>query len=94
MKQKIWLSTPHMGGNELNYIKVAFESNWLAPLGPNVDAFEDALAEYTGMKYAVALSSGTAAIHLALIVLGIKPGDEVISSTFTFFLFIFPITYS
>jgi dTDP-4-amino-4,6-dideoxygalactose transaminase len=90
---KIWLSSPHMGGTELNYINKAFKENWIAPLGPNVDNFEQDLSKYTGSKYASALSSGTAAIHLALIMLGVEAGDEVICSTFTFSASCNPIAY-
>lgn len=93
MKPKIWLSSPHMGGTEQKYIQEAFDSNWIAPLGQNVDAFEDSLARYSGVKHVAALSSGTAAIHLALIILGVKQGDEVIASTFTFSATINPIVY-
>ena len=93
MPQKIWLSPPHMGGAERKYISEAFDSNWIAPLGPNVDAFEDSLCGFTGIKHAAALSSGTAAIHLALILLGIKRGDEVIVSTFTFSATVNPVVY-
>lgn len=82
-----------MGGNEQKYIKEAFESNWIAPLGANVDAFENSLAEYCGSVHVAALSSGTAAIHLALILLGVKPGDEVIVSTLTFSASVNPIVY-
>jgi len=73
MKDKIWLSSPHMSdeGYELEYIKEAFESNWIAPLGPNVDGFERELADKVGAKYAAALSSGTAAIHMALKAAGV-----------------------
>ncbi|MCF6185538.1 MAG: aminotransferase class I/II-fold pyridoxal phosphate-dependent enzyme, partial [Bacteroidales bacterium] len=84
MKQKIWLSSPHMSGNEIKYIQDAFKENWVAPLGPNVNGFENELAEYLNVKNAAALSSGTAALHLALIILGIKKDDEVLVSTFTF----------
>jgi dTDP-4-amino-4,6-dideoxygalactose transaminase len=93
MKNKIYLSSPHMGGNELSYIYEAFEHNWIAPLGPNVDNFELDLVKYTGAKYASALSSGTAAIHLALIMLGVETGDEVICSSFTFSASCNPIVY-
>ncbi|MCJ7448012.1 MAG: aminotransferase class I/II-fold pyridoxal phosphate-dependent enzyme [Bacteroidales bacterium] len=92
-KKRIYLSSPHMGGAEQKYIKVAFDTNWIAPLGANVDAFEEAIARYCGIKHVVALSSGTAAIHLALILLGVKPGDEVIASSFTFSATINPIVY-
>jgi dTDP-4-amino-4,6-dideoxygalactose transaminase len=93
MNNKIWLSSPHMGGNEIKYVNDAFEYNWIAPLGPNVDNFELDLASFTGAKYASALSSGTAAIHLALIMLGVEAGDEVICSSFTFSASCNPIVY-
>ncbi len=93
-KKRIYLSSPHMGGTELKYVNDAFNTNWVAPLGPNVDAFEHSLADYCGIKHAAALSSGTAAIHLALIILGIKPGDEVIASSFTFSATVNPIVYT
>lgn len=92
-KKRVFLSSPHMSGREMKYIQEAFDQNWVAPLGPNVDSFETTLSNYCGVRYAAALSSGTAAIHLALILLGIKPGDEVIASTFTFSATINPILY-
>ena len=92
-KKRIYLSSPHMSGGEMKYIHEAFEQNWVAPLGPNVDNFEHALAGYCGIKHAAALSSGTAAIHLALVLLGVKPGDEVIASSFTFSATINPVLY-
>lgn len=91
--KRIYLSSPHMGGAEQKYIKEAFDTNWVAPLGANVDAFEETLAHYFKVKQAAALSSGTAAIHLALIILGVKSGDEVISSSFTFSATVNPIVY-
>lgn len=91
--KRIYLSSPHMSGREMKYIKEAFDQNWIAPLGPNVDEFEKDLAKYCGVKHAAALSSGSAALHLALILLGVKPGDEVIASTFTFSATINPIVY-
>jgi dTDP-4-amino-4,6-dideoxygalactose transaminase len=91
--KKIWLSPPHMSGGEMKYIQEAFESNWVAPMGPNVDAFEKELCAYTNAQYAVALNSGTAAIHLALISLGVGQGDEVICSSFTFSATANPIAY-
>ena len=91
--QKIWLSTPHMGGMEMEYVKEAFETNWISPVGPNITAFEEELARYNGVGYCAALSSGTAAIHLALIILGVQRGDEVICSTFTFSGSCNPIIY-
>lgn len=91
---KIWLSSPHMGGTEQNYIKDAFESNWVAPLGPNVTGFEQDLENYLGNEvYVGALSSGTAAIHLGLILLGVQPGDEVLCQTMTFSASANPILY-
>ena len=93
MNKRIFLSPPHMGGNELTYINEAFESNYIAPLGHNVDTFEAQIKAYTGAKYALALTSGTAAIHLAMRVLGIKDSDEVMASTFTFIGSVAPILY-
>lgn len=93
MADKIWLSSPHMGGNEQKYINEAFEHNWIAPLGPNVNNFEEDLVLFTGSKYAAALSSGTAAIHLALILLGVGNGDEVLCQSFTFSASANPILY-
>ncbi|MDM8003110.1 MAG: DegT/DnrJ/EryC1/StrS family aminotransferase [Bacteroidota bacterium] len=93
MTRKIYLCSPHMGGTELKYVKEAFDSNWVAPLGPNVDAFERDLCAATGAKHAAALSSGTAAIHLSLIMLGVGPGDYVIGSSFTFSATVNPIAY-
>jgi len=91
---KIWLSSPHMGGNEQKYVQEAFDTNWVAPLGPNVTGFEQDLEHYIkGNKYVAALSSGTSAIHLALILLGIKAGDEVICQSFTFSASANPILY-
>lgn len=82
-----------MGGNELKYIQEAFDQNWIAPLGPNVNNFEKELCQYTGTGHCAALSSGTAAIHLALIILGVKQGDSVICSSFTFSASANPIVY-
>jgi dTDP-4-amino-4,6-dideoxygalactose transaminase len=93
MDSKIWLSSPHMGGSELKYINKAFEENWIAPLGPNVDGFENDLQDYLKIGHAAALSSGTAAIHLALIMLGIEQNDEVLVSSFTFSATVNPIIY-
>ncbi|TVZ23010.1 dTDP-4-amino-4,6-dideoxygalactose transaminase [Dokdonia sp. Hel_I_63] len=91
---KIWLSSPHMGGTEQNYVKEAFDSNWVAPLGANVNGFESDLEKYQGEDTLVAaLSSGTAAIHLALIQCGVTHGDEVICQSFTFCGSINPIIY-
>ena len=84
MKDRIFLSAPHMSGNELKYIEKVFESNYIAPLGEYVNKFEESVKEYTGSQNALAVSSGTAAIHLALRILDIKEGDDVLASTFTF----------
>lgn len=94
MKNEIWLSSPHMGGNEINFIHEAFEKNWIAPLGPNVGGFEKDLKNYLNQDVEVtALSSGTAALHLALIILGIKQGDEVLCQSLTFSASANPIVY-
>ena len=94
---KIWLSSPHMGGSEQKYINQAFEQNWIAPLGPNVNGFEEDLRNYLfseGSENAVAaLSSGTAALHLALILLGVERGDEVLCQSLTFAASANPIIY-
>lgn len=93
MLKKIYLCSPHMGGGEMKYVQEAFDSNWIAPLGPNVDGFERELCAATGAKHVAALSSGTAAIHLSLIMLGVKPGDYVIGQSFTFSATVNPIAY-
>ena len=93
MKQKIWLSSPHLTGEEQKYVTEAFETNWVAPLGPNVNGLEQDICKYTGAKACSALSSGTAAIHLALIMLGVEEGDEVLCSSFTFSATANPIRY-
>ena len=90
--KRIFLSPPHMSGYEQEYIREAFDSNYIAPLGPQVDAFEREFSEYTGIKHCVALSSGTAAIHLALQLIGVQPGDEVFASTLTFIGSVTPVT--
>ncbi len=82
-----------MSGKEIPYVEEAFRDNWIAPLGPNVNYFEKELAEYTGVKHVAVLISGTSAIHLALILLGVKPGDLVISQSFTFSATVNPIAY-
>lgn len=93
-KDKIWLSSPHMGGHEQEFIKQAFDENWVAPLGPNVNGFEDDLKQYLGEgKHVAALSSGTSAIHLALIMLGVEQGDFVICQSMTFSASANPILY-
>jgi dTDP-4-amino-4,6-dideoxygalactose transaminase len=91
--QQILLSTPHMGDAEMGFIQEAFESNWIAPLGPNVDAFEREIAALVGTKHAAALSSGTAALHLALRLVGVGRGDKVFCSSFTFAASANPIVY-
>jgi dTDP-4-amino-4,6-dideoxygalactose transaminase len=93
MNPKIWLSSPHIGKNELQYINEAFSSNWIAPLGPHVNAFEQGLQTLTHTKHAAALSSGTSAIHLALILLGVKSGDTVFCQSITFSASANPIAY-
>lgn len=94
MNTKIWLSSPHMGGNELKYIHEAFDENWVAPLGPNVNNFELDLEKFIGENTKIAaLSAGTAALHLALIILGVKAGDEVICQSMTFSASANPIAY-
>lgn len=92
-KKRIYLSPPHMGDKEFAFVKEAFESNWIAPVGPHVDMFEKEFCEITGALFAAAVSSGSAAIHLALILLGIQPGDEVMCSTLTFAATANPIAY-
>lgn len=91
--EKIWLSSPHMGGNEQSYIKEAFDENWIAPLGPNVNGFESDIQSFTGASHAAALSSGTGAIHIALDILGVGPGDYVLVQSFTFCASVNPIQY-
>lgn len=91
---KIWLSSPHMGGNEQGYVDEAFKTNWIAPLGPNVNLFEESIQDYVGNEvHVAALSAGTAAIHLALEILGVSRGDEVICQSFTFSASANPIMY-
>lgn len=90
---RIPLSSPHMSGLENQYIQDAFRTNWVAPLGPNVEAFETEFAELVGAQYALAVNSGTAALHLALIGAGVGPGDEVIVSTLTFAASVNPVVY-
>jgi dTDP-4-amino-4,6-dideoxygalactose transaminase len=90
---QVLLSTPHIGDAEMEYVQEAFRTNWIAPLGPNVDAFEKEVAGYVGISHGVALSSGTAAIHLALRLLDVGPGDVVFCSTLTFAASVNPIVY-
>ena len=91
---KIWLSSPHMGGTEMSYMQEAYDSNWIAPLGPNVTAFEEALEKYVKEEAVVAcLASGTSALHLALIMAGVTSGDTVLCQSFTFSASANPIRY-
>ena len=91
--EKIWLSSPHMGGTEQDYVNSAFEANWIAPLGPNVNGFESDIQSFTGAEHAAALSSGTGAIHIALDILGVGKGDYVFVQSFTFCASVNPIEY-
>src|ERR1700749_339878 len=94
MRSKIWMSSPHKGGTEQQYVKDAFDTNWIAPLGPNVNGFEHDLELFLDNdSYVAALSSGTAGLHLGLVLLGVKPGDEVICQSMTFSATANPITY-
>lgn len=94
MKSRIYLSSPHMGGTEEAFVNEAFQANWIAPLGPNVSGFEKDLENYLGEGvHVAALSSGTAALHLALILLGVSEGDEVVCQSFTFIASANPIRY-
>ena len=96
MNKRIYLCLAHMSesGMEQKYIKEAFDTNWVVPLGPNVNGFEKDLEEFVGEgKHVVALSAGTAAVHLALLACGVKPGDEVLVQSFTFCASSHPITY-
>ena len=93
MKKRIHLSTATIHGEEQKYIQEAFDTNWVAPLGPNVNAFEKEMAEYVGIGHAAALSAGTAALHLAIKLAGVKPGDRVFVSSLTFSATCNPITY-
>ena len=92
--RRIFLNIAHPGGKELDYVRKAFEDDWIAPLGPNVDGFEDDLKQFLGgEKEVLAVSSGTAAVHLGLVGCGVGPGDEVIAQTFTFCASVNPIVY-
>lgn len=93
-QKRIYLCLAHMSGNEMKYIQEAFDTNWVVPLGPNVNGFEADLKAFVGEnKEVVALSAGTAAVHLALLACGVKPGDEVLVQTFTFCASSHPVTY-
>ncbi|MGH6626583.1 MAG: DegT/DnrJ/EryC1/StrS family aminotransferase [Burkholderiaceae bacterium] len=93
LSQRIWLSSPHLGEEETAFVEEAFKTNWIAPLGPHVDGFERELAAHVGIGHAAAVSSGTAAIHLGLLLLGVKPGDTVFCSSLTFVGSCNPILY-
>jgi dTDP-4-amino-4,6-dideoxygalactose transaminase len=93
MNKRIFLSPPHMSGHEKHFVDEAFDTNWIAPVGPNVDAFENEIANYMGVNHVAAVASGTAALHLALINLDVKKGDEVIVSSLTFSATVNPIIY-
>ena len=93
MNSRIFLSFPHMGGNEMQWIDKAFKESWVVPLGPNVNEFEGLLGEYLGNNNIVALSAGTAALHLGLVMLGVEAGDEVLCQSFTFAASANPIAY-
>ncbi len=93
MTKPILLSTPHMGDREQAFVKEAFDTNWIAPVGPHVDAFEREFCQVVGASHAAAVSSGTAALHLALRLIGVESGDEVFCSTLTFIASASPITY-
>ncbi|WP_161888837.1 aminotransferase class I/II-fold pyridoxal phosphate-dependent enzyme [Pontibacter russatus] len=90
---RIFLSAPHMGGHEKNYVQKALEDNWVSTAGPNLTGFEHDICQHTNARHAVAVNSGTAALHLALRLLGVKPGDEVLCSTFTFVGSANPVLY-
>src|SRR5436305_15312971 len=90
---RLYLSPPHMSGDELPLIAEAFHSAWIAPLGPHVGALEREFAQAVGARHAAALSSGTAALHLAMRMAGVRPGDEVLCSTLTFVASANPIVY-
>ncbi len=93
MAEKIWLSSPHMGGGEMKYVQEAYSTNWVAPLGPNVDGFEKDIKAFTGVSNCAALSSGTAALHLSLILADVQPDDYVICQSMTFSASANPIVY-
>ena len=93
MAERILLASPHMGGGEMKYINEAFRTNWIAPLGANVSGFEDDLKEYAGARSVVALSAGSAALHLAMILAGVGPGDTVFCQDLTFAASVNPVMY-
>jgi pyridoxal phosphate-dependent aminotransferase EpsN len=93
MQPKILLSSPHMSGEEISFVQEAFETNWIAPVGPHIALFEQEFCQTVGIAHAAALASGTAALHIALRLVGVQPGDEVFCSTLTFIASVSPITY-
>ena len=93
MDKRIFLSFPHLGGHEMHFIDEAFKESWVVPLGPNVDHFEHQLEDYIGSGRVVALSAGTAALHIGLVMLGVGPGDEVLCQSFTFSASANPVKY-
>ena len=93
MKKRIWLSPPHMSENEVPFIKESFDTNWIAPSGPNLDKFEQQLSDRLSGHFVAALNSGSAALHLALVILDVKHGDEVICQSFTFSASVNPVIY-
>tara|TARA_B100000161_G_scaffold150219_1_gene107021 strand:- start:322 stop:1455 length:1134 start_codon:yes stop_codon:yes gene_type:complete len=92
-QKKIWLSSPHMSNSELKYVNDVFDKNWIAPVGPHISKFEEILSKKHNNYSVAALNSGTSAIHLSLILLGVKPGDDVLCSSFTFAATANPIKY-
>ena len=92
-EKKIWLSSPTMHGPELEFVTEAYQSNWMSTVGKNIDDIEHIAAEFVGVKYAVALSCGTAALHLAVKLAGVKPGDKVFCSDMTFSATVNPVVY-
>lgn len=92
-EQKVWLSSPTMHGDELKYITEAYETNWMSTVGKNIDEVERMISEKIGVKHAVALSSGTSALHLSIKLAGVKPGDKVFCSDVTFSATVNPVVY-
>ena len=92
-KKKVWLSSPTMHGDEIKYMRQAYETNWMSTVGENINEVEKITIEKIGRQYAVALSAGTAALHLAVKIAGVKPGDKVFCSDLTFAATVNPITY-
>lgn len=92
-KDKIWLSSPTMHGEELRYITEAYETNWMSTVGKNINEIERMICEKVGCRYAVALASGTSSLHLAVKLAGVKPGDKVICTVMTFGATINPVVY-